>query len=182
MLLPTTLHMEMMRAFFFKPSRRPASVSAVSPDWLMGIIRVLLLISGSRYLNSDPRSTSTGILHRSSIMNLPTVAACQEVPQPTITTFSMPLISAGVKLHPSRKTLPFSSSILPLKVSIIARGCSKISLSIKCLNPLFSAMAGLQSMVAVARLTAAPGSVDISTPFLLRTAISPSSRKITFLV
>ena len=49
--------------FFALPVQylRAAKVSAVSPDWLTKIASVFFLIGGSRYLNSDAISISTGI-------------------------------------------------------------------------------------------------------------------------
>ena len=40
---------------------KAANVSAVSPDWLTKIARVFFVSGGSRYLNSDAISTSTGM-------------------------------------------------------------------------------------------------------------------------
>ena len=46
-------------------------MSAVSPDWLMTNIIEPGLMMGSRYLNSEAYSTSTGILARASIRYFP---------------------------------------------------------------------------------------------------------------
>ena len=61
-----------------------ALVSAVSPDCDMAIIRHVLSINGSIYLNSDAISTLTGFLASLSITYLPTSPACIAVPQATI--------------------------------------------------------------------------------------------------
>ena len=48
MVLPTTLTMDKMRQPLLFAIRRAAKVSAVSPDWLMIITRVLSSKMGSR--------------------------------------------------------------------------------------------------------------------------------------
>ena len=47
-MLPTTLQIAMLRAPFFFASRSAASVSAVSPDWVMTIASVFSETIGSR--------------------------------------------------------------------------------------------------------------------------------------
>src|ERR1039457_3131318 len=74
-----------------------------------------------------------------SIMNLPDRAACQLVPQAMIFTCLKPANSAGVISISSRKMWPVSWATRPRVVSRTARGCSKISLSMKCWYPPFSA-------------------------------------------
>ena len=73
--LPTTLTMDRTRAPRFFASRKAARVSAVSPDWLMISTSVLESTIGSRYRNSDARSTSTGIRVSFSSTYLPTTPA-----------------------------------------------------------------------------------------------------------
>src|SRR3989304_3156966 len=53
-----TLQIEIAAAPFPLASRRPASVSAVSPDWDTGMHKVPGSTTGSRYRYSEPRSTS----------------------------------------------------------------------------------------------------------------------------
>src|SRR5216683_3102303 len=64
-------------------------------------------------------------------------------------------------------------------VSVSARACSWISLCMKCLWPFFSAMVGVQSMRRTLRASLLPERSVSSTPFLVITSKSPSSRKIT---
>ena len=45
-----------------------AKVSAVSPDWLIAISKLLLFIVFSLYLNSEAYSTLTGLFRISSII------------------------------------------------------------------------------------------------------------------
>ena len=47
-MLPTTLQMAMLRAPFFLASRSAASVSAVSPDWVITMVSVRSSTIGSR--------------------------------------------------------------------------------------------------------------------------------------
>jgi len=124
MLLPTTLHIEIIRDFFFKPPQAGQAYPRFRRTGLWVCIRVFLLMSGSRYLNSDPRSTSTGILPQVFDHEFPTVAACHGCAAARRSlSVSMSLNSAGVKLHPSRKnSCLFPHSIRPLKVSIIGPG------------------------------------------------------------
>ena len=64
-------------------------------------------------------------------------------------------------------------------VSVSARACSWISLCMKCLWPFFSAIVGVHSMRRTLRASLLPERSVSSTPFLVMTAKSPSSRKIT---
>ncbi len=121
-------------------------VSAVSPDWDIGMQSVRSFTMGSRYLNSDPRSTSTGILPSSSNRNFPTNPECQDVPQATMKIFSVSRILSLEMGRSSIMTPPDAKSTLPASVSSIARGCSKISFCMKCLYPSFSAIAEDHSM------------------------------------
>ena len=82
--LPTTLTMDNILEPFFFASLNANKVSIVSPDWLIIIVKFFSLINGSRYLNSEATSTSTGILHSFSIIYLPTTPAWYAVPQATI--------------------------------------------------------------------------------------------------
>ena len=68
---PTTFVMDRILAPFLFASLSAASVSAVSPDWLTSISRVLSSTKGSEYLNSDAMSVSTGIFASFSIASLP---------------------------------------------------------------------------------------------------------------
>ena len=75
-------------------------------------------------------------------MNFPTSAECHDVPHARITTRSMlRRTSSGISIS-CRKTWPLSTDARPSTVSLTAHGCSKISLSMKCLYPAFSAMTG----------------------------------------
>ena len=135
--LPTTFTIPRTLAPLAFDSLRAASESAVSPDWLMITTRVPSSMMGSRYLYSEARSTSTGILAIPSNTYLLVIPAWYAEPQATIMILSIFCISSSVI---------FSSSITisqPLmrgeKVSVIAFGCSYISFSIKCSYPPFSA-------------------------------------------
>src|ERR1017187_5086547 len=66
-----------------------------------------------------------------SIMNLPERPACQLVPQAMIFTCLKAANSAGAMSISSRKMRPVSWPTRPRVVSRTARGCSKISLSMK---------------------------------------------------
>src|SRR2546422_9082271 len=57
---------------------------ADSDDQALGVM------IGSRYRNSEALSTSTGTRASDSIINLPTCAACSDVPIPTICRRSTP--------------------------------------------------------------------------------------------
>ena len=56
----------------FLDTLRTAKVSAVSPDWDTTITKVLSVIIGSLYLNSEAISVSTDIFASFSIAYLPT--------------------------------------------------------------------------------------------------------------
>ena len=58
---PITLTMDRIRAPRRLASRRAASVSMVSPDWLMTRARVRSVTMGSLYRNSEASATSTGL-------------------------------------------------------------------------------------------------------------------------
>ena len=58
-----------------RAKRMAASVSAVSPDWLMATHKVLGPTTGSRYRNSEATSISTGMRAQRSIAYLPTKPA-----------------------------------------------------------------------------------------------------------
>ena len=58
----------------------------------------------------------------------------------------------------------FSRSSRPRSVSSSARGCSKISFSMKCLYPAFSAMTGDQEIFLGRRLTGVPSSFESVKP------------------
>src|SRR5437867_2233785 len=97
-----------------------ASVSAVSPDWLIPMTRLLGVMIGSRYRNSEALSTSTGTRASDSIINFPTCAACSDVPIPTICRRSTPAKKSA--LPSSRPTVTVSSvPIRPRNVSRMAR-------------------------------------------------------------
>ena len=130
-LLSITLHIDITLAPFLFASFTAARVSAVSPDWDMAITSVFLSARGFLYLNSEPRSTSVGILQNSSMRNLPIRAACHDVPQAMMYILFIPFISVSVIEMPSSRTLPVSSDILPLNVSVTALACSNISFSMK---------------------------------------------------
>ena len=70
----------------------------------------------------------------------------------------------------------------PRSVSATARGCSWISLSMKCLKPPFSAGTASSRCGAVGGSPCSPARSSISTPAAVSTAISPSSRNITLRV
>ncbi len=73
--LPTTLTIPRSRAPFRRASRMAANVSAVSPDWLIPIMKVFGGKLSLRYLNSEANSTSTSISVNSSKTYLPTQPA-----------------------------------------------------------------------------------------------------------
>ena len=115
-----------------------AKVSAVSPDCETGIIISFSLIIGFLYLNSDAYSTSTGILANSSKKYSPNKLACHEDPQDININLSE-FLNFEKFSSIDENFIPFGLvETLPLRASIIFFGCSKISFSIKCLNPPFS--------------------------------------------
>ena len=81
---PTTLQIPKINAPLSFASLRAAIVSAVSPDWDMGMMTSSFSMMGSLYLNSDAYSTSVGIRVIFSKRYSPTKPACHEVPQPSI--------------------------------------------------------------------------------------------------
>ena len=89
-------------------------------------------------------------------MNLPACPACQLVPQAAMLIFCAALNSASLISISSRKTWPVSCEIRPSMVSRTARGCSWISLSMKCLKPPFSAMIGSQVRCCTWRMIGRP--------------------------
>ena len=160
-----------------------ARVSAVSPDWVITIMRLPLGIRGFLYLNSDAISTSQGIRAISSSIYLPMSAACHDVPQATRKIFFRFFNRLSFRENSSRFTVAFSTENLPLIVSAIALGCSYISFSIKCLYPPFSAIVGLQVIFMGVFLTGLFLRIlRIETPSRVITAISSFSRTITFRV
>ena len=110
-------------------------------------------------------------------MNLPARAACQLVPQAMIFTCRKLANSSGRISISSRKMRPVSWPTRPSVVSRTARGCSKISLSMKCLYPPFSAMMGSHRMCEIWRFTGRPSKSPSRTPAGVSTAMSPSPRK-----
>ncbi|PYN39018.1 MAG: hypothetical protein DMD98_02280 [Candidatus Rokuibacteriota bacterium] len=64
-------------------------------------------------------------------MARPSIAAWNAVPQATNTTRWRALTVAGSRFTSGRTTLPVSGAMRPRNVSVIARGCSWISLSMK---------------------------------------------------
>ena len=66
-------------------------------------------------------------------MYLPVSAACQLVPQAAMLMLVALASSLSLNFISPRNTLPESSETLPSVVSVTARGCSQISLSMKCL-------------------------------------------------
>ena len=83
---PTALTIPIVERPRRDPSLSAASVSAVSPDWLIASKRVPSSIAGLRYRNSEAYSTLAGIRAISSSMYSPTRPACQLVPQAVTTT------------------------------------------------------------------------------------------------
>jgi hypothetical protein len=106
-------------------------------------------------------------------MNLPTSAACHEVPQAMIVTFFKLATSIST---PSRNASLCSTDRRPRSVSVTARDCSWISFNMKCLNPAFSAETALQVISLASRVTLRPSRSVSSTPLRRTSAISPSSR------
>ena len=108
-----------------------ASVSAVSPDCEIGIMISPLLITGFLYLNSDAYSTSTGILSNSSKKYSPKRLECQEVPHEIKIILLAELNLSKCLLSEEIEIFSSGESNLPLKVSVIDWGCSKISFNMK---------------------------------------------------
>ena len=148
----------------------------------MAIMRVDASIIGSLYRNSDAISTSTGILQNSSIMNLPTREACQDVPHDVKTILFIPDMSSLDSPISLRKTSPVSSDILPRNVSVMAVGCSNISFSMKCRYPPFSAIVGDHVISFGVLDKDFPSASSSLNPFPSIITRSPSSRKIILLV
>ncbi len=82
----------------------------------------------------------------------------------------------------SKNTRPWSGRIRDRKVSITARGCSNISFSMKWRYPAFSAWAGDQLMVASCHSFSRQSRSKTPNSVPLKTAWSPSSKKMTRLV
>ena len=175
---PTTLQTARVLDPRALASSSAPSVSAVSPDWEMAMVRVAPSTTGARYRNSEPMSTSTGTRQRDSTMCLPISAACHEVPQPTMTMRSIRVRASRVRPGPSwahPRSVSSSSSWSARAVASIVRGCSLISFSMKWAYPFFSAAAASQGIVVIVRRTARPSRVTSRTPSPDSTAISPSS-------
>ena len=77
----------------------------------------------------------------------------------------------------SSRTRPVSSEVRPSRVSRTTSGCSKISLSMKCLKPRFSIISGFQEILSIFFSIGRPAKSENVAPDVSRTAISPSSRK-----
>ncbi len=116
----------------------------VSPDWLIPMTNDRSSSTGSRYLNSEAMSISTGRRAQRSMAYLAIIAAWYEVPQATTNTLSISRRISGSMVSSSSTTRP-GNSTRPARVSVIACGCSKISLSMKVSNPPFSAASKSQS-------------------------------------
>ncbi len=90
--------------------------------------------------------------------------------------------------NPPSFALPSSISSLPRKTFSKLAGCSKISLSMKWACPPFSASCNVHSISVTAFFTAFGGTPPeavafnsvITNPSLVKTAISPSSKKTIF--
>ncbi len=123
--------MPMVRAPRALASLSAASVSAVSPDWLIAITRVPSWRTGFRYRNSEAYSTSTGIPASSSSMYSPRSAACQLVPQAMMTIRVIFASSSSLSVMPPKRAIPSSSISRPLITSRRESGCSKISFIMK---------------------------------------------------
>ena len=131
MVEPTTFTIPMMRQPRRRASLSAASVSAVSPDWLIPMTRVVGVSTGLRYRNSEAYSTVTGILAISSIMRAPISPACQLVPQAVMTILSTASSSRSDMVIPPSLEIPSSSSSRPRMTSRRDDGCSRISLYMK---------------------------------------------------
>ncbi|MBT9146582.1 MAG: hypothetical protein DDT32_00316 [Syntrophomonadaceae bacterium] len=141
------------------------------------MIKLLLSTIGWRYLNSAAYSTSVGIRVSSSIICSPINPACQEVPQPMMIILFIDLICLLVSPIASPKYTPVPlCEILPLIVSSKATGCWKISFSIKCGYPPFSAASLSQGIFTTFVRTDFPSSVFTFIPLRLIVAISLSPK------
>ena len=86
-------------------------------------------------------------------------SACRRGPSASVVPHARMVICVsashllGLEVQPSKCTSPSERSTRPRRVSATARGCSWISLCMKCLWPPFSAIIGVQSMRRVARFT-----------------------------
>ncbi len=153
---PTTLQM----ASVFEPlrlaSRCAASVSAVSPDCVITIVSVfgstigvaITELAAVIHFHGQPRQALDHELAGQA--GMPTGAAGQDLDMLESAEFLRGDIHfvqedwAGILAHPAQT------------VSRTARGCSKISFSMKCLKPPFSAMIGSQVMCCTLRFTGGP--------------------------
>ena len=101
-----------------------ASVSAVSPDWLIASTAVWESRIGLRYRNSLAYSTSTGRRARVSMTYSATSAACQEVPHATRIKRSIRARSRSNGARPPSTTSPSAGLSRPRRALATESGCS----------------------------------------------------------
>ena len=159
------------RTWFMAPS-----VSIVSPDWVTATTSVDGPNSGARKRNSEALSKSAGMPAICSIHQRPIIAACSDVPMPMTRTRSIPRSVDSGRSKSSARALGGSRRARPRIVSESARGCSWISLSMKCrYGPLAMATGSRSTWTGV-------GSYGACSPRRMvtdsesTTAMSPSSR------
>ena len=118
-----------------------------------------------------------------SIRYFPTRAAYEAVPHATKLMRGIPRTNVSSIFRLSSKTTrPLDRSTRPRRVSEIARGCSLISLSRKCLYPDFAAAIGSQVIVSIFLSIFSPVMARKLTESFVMMATSPWSRKLTLRV
>ena len=147
-----------------RASSMAASVSAVSPDWLMAITVVFSSTIGSRIeirmqfpLRRDPgNSFDQDLADHAGMCGSSTGSHDDLVDR--FCAHSASGLSCG------RRIVPSSKSTLPARVSVNDRTCSWISFCIKCRYSPFSAETGSHATADICGLTGFPSMVDISAP------------------
>ena len=129
---PGTLQIARTLPPALRAARTAPIVSAVSPDCEIATKSVSPSMTGRRYRDSEATSTSTGTRASASIMYFAASAACQEVPQPSKSTRRARASRAASRPVSRRSPSSRAASTRGEIVMPIARGCSWISLSMKC--------------------------------------------------
>src|SRR5471032_2152601 len=151
---------------------KAASVSAVSPDCEITTTKARGFGTDSRYRYSLAISTCVGIFATDSSQYFAVIPAYELVPHARISTLS---ISAKT----SAASAPNNSAEKRLVcgiVSVIARGCSKISFCIKCRYGPSSTAPPYAATTRTSRSEGIPSRSTIFTPSSVISTTSPSSR------
>src|SRR5439155_497532 len=113
---------------------------------------------------------------RRSTRDLPPSAACDAVPHATNEIRGIARTNASsIRTLLSKTTRPVDRSTRPRSESEIARGCSWISLSMKCLYPDFAAAMGSRAIVSTVFSIVFPSSARNDTASFVTTQMPPRS-------